>query len=194
MRSGWHNSKAKRTAHEQCSMKNGLITREPATLMFIVSPLDGLFEDYSIGPPTLLGPEQNPVLLLPDPEGTSEVLTQASYQTGDDEGETVHTTTKTQRLFTSRISRVSDRQAPEALSMLIQSDTAISCWLCRNGHVMYCGLYLTLEQQLSTVDRNFEYLTAADTRPKRLSMQNAQEVDPVFTLLVSDKPVTPVGL
>lgn len=76
--------------------------------MLISNLLEKLFGDYSTRPPTSPGPEQDPFVLLPDADGTSQVSTMATYRTGDDG--TLDIKTKMQHKFYSRILLISEGQ------------------------------------------------------------------------------------
>lgn len=64
---------------------------------------------------------------MPKTKRTTDVSTPASYQTADDEVDTLNITEMIQQVSPSRIPSMSDRQKGKALTMLTQRDAVISC-------------------------------------------------------------------
>lgn len=146
--------------------------------MRIANPLGGEPDDYSIGPHTSRELDMSLFLLMPDSVPYDDVSNPSSYRTAVDEVENLDITEKIQRVFSTCSRSISNRRVQKDLTMLTHDDSGVSCWLCKDAHVMFRCPYLNYEQQLFTAYRNYTHCTTDDSRTRRMWIQQARQADP----------------
>lgn len=135
------------------------------------------------------------LLLMPLTARGSPISSRARSFTSYDGIDIIDISGKLEQMIPVKIPQWAETQARCALVMIPFGVGNVARWLCRNPHLLYRCLYLTLEQQLSTVYLNYAYHTRSKPNLRNLSEQRAMAVDPTSYLarLQKSKPTETTG-